>query len=101
MAKKTKVQEYAESVQAQHAQSLDARDEMAQELTNHMMQMPGMAEMFSDEEDRVMFGRQLATFFESAFRSQVENKRQREQVAEQVAEEERRLVAAEAEQNSK
>lgn len=76
--KKTKIDEFTEAVQAQQAAVLDARDGMGKELLDHMMQLPSLAAVFSDEEDKQMFSTQLAYFIDGALRAQQDRQRQRE-----------------------
>jgi hypothetical protein len=76
--KKSKIAEYAEAVQVQQKTALDARDEMGQELLDHMMQLPSIAATFTNEEDKAAFSSQLVFFMDGVLRGQQERQRQRE-----------------------
>jgi len=84
--KKTKIEEYTEAVQAHQTAVLDARDEMGQELLDHMMQLPSIAAAFSNEEDKRTFGEQLVFFMDGVLRAQKERQRQRETLAAEAEE---------------
>jgi hypothetical protein len=77
--KKTKIEAYTQAVQVQQAAMIDAREEMAQELLDHMMQLPSLAAAFSNEEDKSVFGDQLVFFMDGVLRAQQERQRQREE----------------------
>jgi hypothetical protein len=81
MAKKTKIDAYTEAVQAHQTAVLDARDEMGDELLDHMMQLPSIAAAFSNDDDKHLLGEQLAFFMDGALRAQQERQRQREALA--------------------
>jgi hypothetical protein len=70
--KQQAVEQFAGAIHAHQQEMVKQRKDVGDELVEHMLKLPGMAQIFDTEQDKQMLGQQLVNMVEMASRVKVE-----------------------------